>query len=94
LVRHAKPLQTTQTLMEGEVDVVRLHPHTAKALGIKDGDRVTAKQKDQKEQKESSASLIAKLDPRIAEGAAWIAGGIPATENLGDLFGEVSLEPC
>lgn len=86
LVRHAGPLQTTQTLMEGEVDVVRLNPHTAKALHVQTGDKVKVTQST------AETTLPVIVDERVAEDTAWVAGGIAATDQLGDLFGEIEIE--
>lgn len=86
IVRRSIPLQETQTIMEGDSAVVRLHPETAKKLNIQDGDIVRVKQKTHE------AKLPVMLDKRVAHQAAWIAGGIDATATLGDLFGEVQIE--
>lgn len=86
LVRRSKPLQETQAIMEGDVTRLRLHPETAKQLKLKDGDTVLAKQHG------GQAKLTVLIDPRIAENAAWIAGGIPETSTLSDLFGTVTVE--
>lgn len=86
LVRHSKPLQDAEVIMEGDVTAVRLHPETAKKLHVQDGDKVKVKQAS------ASAELLVKLDSRIATDAAWIAAGIPATRELGDLFGQVEIE--
>lgn len=86
LLRRAEPLQQTQTLMEGEVDVVRIHPKTAARLQLNEQDAVIVQQQN------ASATLSLKLDARIAEDAVWVAGGIAATQQLGDLFGDISLQ--
>lgn len=86
LVRHAVPLQAAQTIMLGNITTVRLHPETAKKLGVGDGARVTVKQ-----HAGNPLQLTAQTDARIAENAAWIAGGIATNSELGDLFGEVSI---
>lgn len=86
LVRRSNPLQETQTIMEGETIAVRLHPETATHLNLHEGDAVQVKQHA------SVARLPLILDARIAPQAAWIAGGIAATQTLGDLFGEVEIQ--
>lgn len=86
LVRHAQPLQETQTIMEGDAAVVRLHPDTAKHLQLQHGDMALIKQGHQE------IKLPVMLDKRVAQEAAWVAGGILATTELGDLFGEVRVE--
>lgn len=88
LVRRAKPLQVAGPLMEGEQDVLRLHPETAKKWQVKEGDKVKVTEA------QGEAKLTVKWDGRIAEGAAYIAAGIVATRELGDLFGEVSIQLC
>lgn len=85
LVRRAAPLQTTQTLMEGETAVLRLHPDTAKKLGLQDGQEVEVTQQT------AAARLPVMFDTRVAQEAAWVAGGITATSGLGDLFGEIEI---
>lgn len=85
LVRQAKPLQATQKIMDGEYESIKMHPNTAAKLNLQPGNTVDVKQ-DQ-----ASARLKLVLDERIAEDAAWIAGGITASSTLGDLFGEVEI---
>ena len=65
---------------------VRLHPETATHLNLHEGDAVQVKQHA------SVVRLPLILDARIAPQAAWIAGGIAATQALGDLFGEVEIQ--
>jgi NADH-quinone oxidoreductase subunit G len=84
LVRHAPPLQATQTMMEGDLNVAKLHPETAKRLGIQAGDIVSVTQS-------ARITLPVLLDERIAQEAVWIAGGLSATSLLGDLIGEITL---
>lgn len=84
LVRRAKALQFAQPVVEGAVNVVRLHPETAASLGIGEGDTVVVKQ-------QGTAELVALMDKRIPIHAVWIAGGIEATKALGGLFGAVQV---
>lgn len=86
LVRRATPLQQTQAIMEGDVSVLRVHPETAKQYGLQNNDVVHVSQK-------SSAAVQLPLifDMRVAQEALWIAGGIPATSDLGDLMGAVEI---
>jgi len=86
LVRRSQPLQDAQAIMEGNSAVVKLHPETAAKLNLHDDDVVRVKQHA------GSAQLAVKVDDRIAVDAAWIAAGIEATKELGDLFGEVEIE--
>lgn len=85
LVRRSKPLQETQMIMEGDVSVVRIHPETAGKLGLQEGGTVKVKQQS------SEVTLTVMPDERVALDAAWIAGGISATNTLGDLLGEILL---
>ncbi len=85
LVRRAQPLQEAQTIMEGDVSMVRLHPETGRKLNLQDGDRVSVRQQH------GEAQLTVQLDSCISIDSAWIAGGIAATRQLGDLFGEVEI---
>lgn len=89
LVRRAKPLQETQTMMEGNVAEVRLHQKTAFELKLKAGDKVIIKQAHA-----SGVTLPVAINDRIPEGCAWIAGGILATCDLGDLIGEIEISKC
>ncbi|RDI46923.1 NADH-quinone oxidoreductase subunit NuoG [Aquicella lusitana] len=86
LVRRAKPLQDAQTLMEGDVAAIRMHPKTAAQFDLHEGSTVAVRQSS------GEAQLSVMLDARIAEGAVWIAGGIAATSRLGDLIGKVEIE--
>ncbi len=84
LVRRALPLQKAQINVQGECDVVRLHPETAYRLGLQAGDTVCVKQAGE-------VTLPLVLDECVAVDAAWIPGGIAATVGLGDLFGEIEI---
>lgn len=86
LVRRAQPLQEAQALMEGDVAAVRMHADTAQQLGVTDGSQVKVKQAG------GEASLSVIVDHRVAPNAVWIAGGVMATQHLGDLFGTVEIE--
>jgi NADH-quinone oxidoreductase subunit G len=86
LVRHAGPLQATQTIMEGDVNAVRIHPETASKLHLSDGDLVRIRQEG------GVAELVVSHDLRISKGAAWIAAAISKTSDLGNMFGEVMIE--
>ena len=85
LVRRSKPLQIAQEKVEGDVKSVRLHPETAKDLGIETDTRVKISQQG------GSCELNVKLDAYIAKNAVWVASGIAETVGLGDLFGEVEI---
>lgn len=86
LVRHAQPLQEAQNIMEGDTDVIRMHADTAAKLNKRDGDHVRVKQMHSGE-----ATLKIVVDERIPADAAWIAGGVSATSELGDLFGAIEI---
>ena len=89
-MRHADPLQQAQTITEGNVTAIRLHPQTARDLNISDGETVRVKQAHQHHVNQTE--LMVKLDERIPLQAAWVAGGIAETATLGDLFGEMMIE--
>lgn len=86
LVRRSQPLQEAQAIIEGEMNQVRLHPETANALGLVNGDHVKVKQHA------FEVHLPVKIDARIAPHAAWIAGGVAVSCELGDLFGESQIQ--
>lgn len=85
LVRHAKSLQATQTIVEGQLAAVRIHPETAMKLNVKDGATVVVKQQDNRVQ------LPVIFDSRVPVDAALIAGGLVETYRLDGLFGEVEI---
>ncbi len=85
IVRHAVPLQKMQDLMDPNLLSVRMHPETAGALGLQEGEIVRIRQQA------SEIELPLLFDRRIALESAWIAGGIAVTAGLGELFGEVEI---
>lgn len=85
LVRRSKPLQEMQTLVEGDLASIRLHPQTAHALKLQEGMKINVKQK------QSPVQLSVRLDERIAHNAAYIAGAIEETCGLEELFGEIEI---
>jgi NADH-quinone oxidoreductase subunit G len=88
LVRRSQPLQEAQILMEGESNVLRLHPETAKKLKLQEGSMAKVKQEH------AEAVLVVRLDERLAADAAYIAGGVEASASLGDLIGPIEVSPC
>jgi NADH-quinone oxidoreductase subunit G len=86
LVRRGKALQATQPIIEGNLIAVRLHPHTAKELQVKETEMVTVKQQ------EGRARLPIVFDQRVPMGAVYIAGGISPTSGLSQLFGPVEIQ--
>lgn len=86
IVRRSEPLQVAQKIMEGDVAALRMHPETAKKLGLEENRDVKVKQG------EASAILSVQHDKRISPDAAWIASGIAATAGLGDLFGSIEIQ--
>lgn len=85
LLRRARPLQEAQALLEGEIACARLHPETAKRYGVQAGEHVLLKQHVE------NVALPVIIDTRVARDAVWVAGGIPETKGLGDLFGTIEL---
>ena len=86
LTRRAQPLQLAQPILEDAFASAHVHPVTATALQLKEGDSVTVKQKN------GSATLLVKLDARLPERGILIAGGIIETSGLADLFGPVEIQ--
>jgi len=86
LVRRAKALQATQTIVEGELAAIRLHPLYAKELGFKAGDKLSINQKKE------TLHLPLVLDERVPPRAAWLPGGIKETAELGELFGTLEVK--
>lgn len=89
LVRRAKPLQNMQALMEGDVSQLRIHPETGASLRLTPGGKAKVKQAGS-----ASVTLPVIYDERIAKSAVWVAGGIAATRQLGDLLGEIEVQPA
>jgi NADH-quinone oxidoreductase subunit G len=87
LVRRAIPLQATQEIMSGPTDALRVHPETADKHQLRAGESVRVHQ-----QNTGVVKMPVVLDERIAKDAVWIAGGIPATRHLGELFAKVEIE--
>lgn len=86
LVRRARSLQSAQPAVEGMTACVRLHPALAERLQVKEGEVISIKQQQGK------VKLPVKLDARTPERAVMIAAGVPETNGLGELFGQVELK--
>ncbi len=87
LVRHAQPLQQAQDIMaNGDVDVARVHPDTAKKYQLQDGGRVIIKQGD------AGVELPLIVDARIAKDAVWVAAARSTTTVLGGLFEKIDIQ--
>lgn len=82
-VREASALQSTP---EVEPLCIRLHPDTAKAQGLSDGDEVPVKAGQG-----AAVTLTLKLDRGLAADVALIPVGLAGSEQLGPAFGEISL---
>lgn len=85
IVRRAEALQATQAIIENEVAAVRMHPQMAEILSVTEGDEVFIKQND------ASIQLPVVFDSRVPLHAVLIAGGIPSTCDLSELFGSVEV---
>jgi NADH-quinone oxidoreductase subunit G len=85
LVRHSKPLQEAQAILDHGFSSACIHPKTAAQFGLQENNSVLIKQ--------SLGEMIGSIlfDETIAYGAVRIAGGLKETSQLGDLFGEVEL---
>lgn len=83
--RRAKSLQATQTIIEGNLIAVRLNLAMAKQLNINEGDTVSIMQDSRQ------VSLPVIFDERVPLSAAYIAGGILATNELNELFGLIEI---
>lgn len=85
LVRRGKALQATQPIIDGNLNVVRMHTRTAEKLHLKATEPVIVKQH------EGRVRLPVMFDDRVPENAVYILGGIPATSGLSQLFGPVEI---
>lgn len=86
LVRRAAALQETQSMIEGELAVVRVNTQTAAELQINPGAIVRVKQQG------SYVQLPVVIDERVPVKGASIATGIPSAANLSELFGAIEIE--
>ncbi|MEN8176255.1 MAG: NADH-quinone oxidoreductase subunit NuoG, partial [Pseudomonadota bacterium] len=82
LTRRAGPLQHTADARWA----IRLNPATAASAGVAEGDDVAVVQNG------ASFAGEAQMDTAVPEGCVWCPAGIPGSEVLGALYGEVSLE--
>ena len=86
IVRRAKALQATQSIVEPHLTAVHIHPLTAEKKQIKEMESVLIKQDG-----EGRARLHVVFNTRVPEDAVFIAGGIAATSGLSQLFGPVEI---
>ncbi|HYG32803.1 MAG TPA: molybdopterin dinucleotide binding domain-containing protein, partial [Methylophilaceae bacterium] len=83
IVRRSPPLQKSKYVAR---PVAAMSGATLEQLGLHDGDEVIVRQG------EGSALLQARRDDGVPMGGIRIAGGTPLTAELGDLFGEITVE--
>ncbi len=83
LVRRAKALQQTH---DAGTPTLRLHPEEAARLGLTASEPALVKQNGYQ------ASLTLQLDDSLPTGCAWISTGLAETAELGQPFGEVTVE--
>jgi NADH-quinone oxidoreductase subunit G len=82
VVRRSPPLQKTK--LSGK-PVAGMNAELMAKLGLQDGDQVIVKQGA------GSATLTAKLDPRVAKGTVRIPAAVDATLGLGEMMGEIEV---
>lgn len=87
IVRRAKPLQETQTVMLGNVNVARMHTDTAAKLGLEENATVKV---SQPHGGHTEVSIM--FDDRIAKEAIWLAGATDASRQLGCLMGSIEIQ--
>lgn len=85
LQRRAKALQATQMIIQEHPVAVRLHSQTANRLQVNETDVVTVIQKNNR------VRLPVLIDARVPVDAAYIAGGILATNELSELYGPIEI---
>ncbi|HSW68677.1 MAG TPA: NADH-quinone oxidoreductase subunit NuoG [Gammaproteobacteria bacterium] len=86
LVRRAKSLQAAQNIIQGNLIAVRLHPQTAEELGVKEADYVMVSEDKHR------IRLPVLIDKRVPPRAVYVAGGILATNELGELYGPIEVQ--
>lgn len=84
VVRRATALQETR---DAATPCVALHSSELHKLGLNSGDTVKVSQGD------GSVRLTVQANDRLAMRTARVAAGHPLTEQLGAMFGEISVEP-
>ena len=84
LVRQSAPLSAM--MYQDNVAAVRMHPDTAKQLGVIDGAHVHLQQNNTQKQ-----AFTVVIDPRIAIGAVYVPAGLKETINLGAHFGAIEV---
>jgi NADH-quinone oxidoreductase subunit G len=82
ITRRAAPLHATA---DGAW-AMRMHPSTAKTLGLADGDDAVLKQGD------ASAASTLVLDERVPPDCVWYPSGVPGSEEVGGSCGTVTVE--
>ncbi len=85
LTRRAEALQATQSIIEGDLAAVRVHSKTVEELGLRSLDVAKVQQNG------CEIRLPVIIDDRVPLRAAYIAGGIKATQDLGELLGPVEI---
>jgi len=83
LTRRAKPLQDSD---HAKAPIARVHPQTAKALGIESGRVIELSQND------VTMSFACEVDARIAVGAVWLPSAQPEVIGLGECYGPIIVE--
>jgi NADH-quinone oxidoreductase subunit G len=86
LVRRAKSLQATQTIMLGNLIAARMHPNTAKQFELLENEQITLTQASG-----GRVRLPLLLDEHVPENGVYIAGGVPFTSDLSQLFGPIEI---
>lgn len=86
LVRHASALQATQSIIEGSLASVAMHPDTANKLNIKESEQVMIKQNG------ARVRFPVVFNSRVPHDAVCIAGGIPAAAEFSGLFATLEIE--
>jgi NADH-quinone oxidoreductase subunit G len=84
VVRRAAALQRTADA--AAANCVRLNPADAATLGLADGDLASVQQGGPR------VELPVALDPRVAEGAAWVAQGGAVSHALGAPFDSIQIK--
>jgi len=86
IVRRAPSLQATQDIIEGFLNVARIHPDFAKTLGFEENDKVRVRSGN------SDVELFVMLDERVPANAAYIPAGLKETAELNHLFDAIEMQ--
>jgi len=82
IVRRSQPLQKS---LDGKQAFASMAASQLEKLSLKDGDSVNVKQNG------TAVLLPCRTDNDVPDGCVWVPTGLPETQALGSLFGEIEV---